>query len=58
MKKNYGYIRAGRLDDAVEVSGCWQAHQAWRAASIRGSLILFQWKALCECYFLRHSTSL
>ena len=42
----YGYIRAGRLDDAVEV--CRRAHQPWRAASIRGSL-LFQWKAICEC---------
>ncbi|KAF9530797.1 nuclear pore complex protein [Crepidotus variabilis] len=39
----YGYVRAGRLDDAVEVSR--RAHQPWRAASIRGSL-LFQWKAL------------
>ncbi|KAF8962886.1 nuclear pore protein 84/107 [Flammula alnicola] len=39
----YGYVRAGRLDDAVEV--CRRAHQPWRAASIRGSL-LFQWKAL------------
>ncbi|CAA7264467.1 unnamed protein product [Cyclocybe aegerita] len=39
----YGYVRAGRLDDAVEV--CQRAHQPWRAASIRGSL-LFQWKAL------------
>ena len=49
----YGYIRAGRLDDAVEV--CRRAHQPWRAASIRGSL-LFQWKALCKCYFLHPST--
>ncbi|KAF8151524.1 nuclear pore protein 84/107 [Crassisporium funariophilum] len=39
----YGYVRAGRLDDAVDV--CRRAHQPWRAASIRGSL-LFQWKAL------------
>ncbi len=41
----YGYIRAGRLGDAVEI--CRRAHQPWRAASIRGSL-LFQWKTLCE----------
>ena len=40
----YGYIRAGRLEDAVEV--CRRAHQPWRAASLRGSL-LFQWRALC-----------
>ncbi|PPQ84939.1 hypothetical protein CVT25_004452 [Psilocybe cyanescens] len=39
----YAYIRAGRLDDAVEV--CRRAHQPWRASSIRGSL-LFQWQAL------------
>ncbi|KAF9002210.1 107-domain-containing protein [Cyathus striatus] len=39
----YGYVRAGRLDDAVEL--CRRAHQPWRAASIRGSL-LFQWKAI------------
>ncbi|KDR66942.1 hypothetical protein GALMADRAFT_147583 [Galerina marginata CBS 339.88] len=39
----YGYVRAGRIDDAVEV--CRRAHQPWRAASIRGSLF-FQWKAL------------
>ncbi|KAF8168933.1 nuclear pore protein 84/107 [Pholiota molesta] len=39
----YGYLRAGRLQDAVDA--CRQAHQPWRAASIRGSL-LFQWKAL------------
>lgn len=49
----YGYIRAGRLDDAVEV--CRKAHQPWRAASIRGSL-LFQWKALCKCDPLQGST--
>ncbi|PPR04880.1 hypothetical protein CVT26_012721, partial [Gymnopilus dilepis] len=39
----YGYIRAGRLSEAVEV--CRRAHQPWRAASLRGSLI-FQWKAI------------
>ncbi|KAI6011102.1 nuclear pore protein 84/107 [Pisolithus marmoratus] len=38
----YSFIRAGRLDDAVEL--CRRAHQPWRAASIRGSL-LFQWRA-------------
>jgi hypothetical protein len=30
-----GYIRGGRVDDAVEL--CRKAHQPWRAASIRGS---------------------
>ena len=45
----YGYIRAGRLSDAVEV--CRRAHEPWRAASIRGSL-LSQWKALGMSYFL------
>ncbi|KAF7294646.1 Nuclear pore complex protein [Mycena indigotica] len=39
----YGYIRSGRLEEAVEL--CRNAHQPWRAASIRGSL-LFQWKAI------------
>ncbi|KAI0048451.1 nuclear pore protein 84/107 [Auriscalpium vulgare] len=39
----YAYVRAGRLEEAVEL--CREAHQPWRAASIRGSL-LFQWKAL------------
>ena len=41
----YGYIRAGRLSDVIEV--CCRVHQPWRAASICGSL-LFQWKAICE----------
>ena len=41
----YSFVRAGRLDDAVEA--CRKAHQPWRAASIRGSL-LFRWDALCE----------
>ncbi|TFY66386.1 hypothetical protein EVG20_g4703 [Dentipellis fragilis] len=39
----YSYIRAGRLEDAVEISR--HVHQPWRAASIRGSL-LFQWRAI------------
>ncbi|KAF8900838.1 nuclear pore protein 84/107 [Gymnopilus junonius] len=39
----YGYVRAGRLGDAMEVSR--RAHQPWRAASLRGSL-LFNWKAI------------
>ncbi|KAF8884657.1 nuclear pore protein 84/107 [Infundibulicybe gibba] len=39
----YSYIRAGRLDEATEL--CRTAHQPWRAASIRGSL-LFHWKAI------------
>ncbi|KAG7092946.1 hypothetical protein E1B28_009248 [Marasmius oreades] len=41
----YGYVRAGRLEDAIEL--CRKAHQPWRAASIRGSL-LFSWKALAH----------
>ncbi|KAI6008883.1 nuclear pore protein 84/107 [Pisolithus orientalis] len=41
----YSFIRAGRLDDAVEL--CRRAHQPWRAASIRGSL-LFQWRAIAN----------
>ncbi|KAF5346850.1 hypothetical protein D9756_010620 [Leucocoprinus leucothites] len=39
----YGYIRAGQLEEAVEL--CRKAYQPWRAASIRGSL-LFTWRAL------------
>ncbi|KAG1856995.1 nuclear pore protein 84/107 [Suillus subalutaceus] len=39
----YSFVRAGRLDEAVEL--CRKAHQPWRAASIRGSL-LFQWRAI------------
>ncbi|KAF9244485.1 107-domain-containing protein [Melanogaster broomeanus] len=41
----YSFVRAGRLDEAVEL--CRKAHQPWRAASIRGSL-LFQWRAIEE----------
>ncbi|EGO23158.1 hypothetical protein SERLADRAFT_450816 [Serpula lacrymans var. lacrymans S7.9] len=41
----YSFVRAGRLDEAVEL--CRKAHQPWRAASIRGSL-LFQWRALAN----------
>ncbi|KAJ8594203.1 hypothetical protein M405DRAFT_760907 [Rhizopogon salebrosus TDB-379] len=41
----YSFVRAGRLDDAVEL--CRKAHQPWRAASIRGSL-LFQWRAIAN----------
>ncbi|KAJ3753605.1 nuclear pore protein 84/107 [Lentinula raphanica] len=41
----YGHIRAGRLDDAVDL--CKRAHQPWRAASIRGSLLLY-WKAIAN----------
>lgn len=41
----YGYIRAGRFEDAIEM--CHRANQPWRAASIRGSL-LFQWRAICK----------
>ncbi|GAW01814.1 nuclear pore complex protein [Lentinula edodes] len=39
----HGYVRAGRLEDAIEL--CKRAHQPWRAASIRGSL-LFYWKGI------------
>ncbi|KAI0073069.1 hypothetical protein K474DRAFT_1711028 [Panus rudis PR-1116 ss-1] len=39
----YAYIRAGRLQDAIEL--CRKAQQPWRAASIRGTYV-FQWKAL------------
>ncbi|TFK71838.1 hypothetical protein BDN72DRAFT_816969 [Pluteus cervinus] len=39
----YGYVRAGRLEDAIEM--CRRARQPWRAASIRGAL-LFQWNAI------------
>jgi hypothetical protein len=39
----YSFVRAGRLDEAVQL--CRKAHQPWRAASIRGSL-LFQWRAI------------
>ncbi|KAJ7118836.1 nuclear pore protein 84/107 [Mycena epipterygia] len=39
----YAYVRAGRLEDAIDL--CRKAHQPWRAASIRGSL-LFQWRSI------------
>lgn len=39
----YSYLRAGRLEDAVEL--CRAAHQPWRSASIRGSL-LFSWRSI------------
>lgn len=39
----YGHIRAGQLDEAVEL--CRKAYQPWRAASIRGSTLL-TWRAL------------
>ncbi|KIN96730.1 hypothetical protein M404DRAFT_32971 [Pisolithus tinctorius Marx 270] len=45
----YSFIRAGRLDDAIEL--CRRAHQPWRAASIRGSL-LFQWRAIANEQYL------
>ncbi|KAI0795934.1 nuclear pore protein 84/107 [Abortiporus biennis] len=41
----YLYVRAGRLDEAVEL--CRKAQQPWRAASIRGSL-LFRWKEIAD----------
>ncbi|KAF9469517.1 nuclear pore protein 84/107 [Collybia nuda] len=37
----YGYVRSGRLADAIDL--CRRAHQPWRAVSIRGSRFL-QWK--------------
>ena len=43
----YGYIRAGKLEEAIEA--CRRAQQPWRAASLRGS-ILFKWKALCKFF--------
>ncbi|KAI0318304.1 nuclear pore protein 84/107 [Amylostereum chailletii] len=39
----YAYVRAGKLDAAVEL--CREVHQPWRAASIRGAL-LFSWRAI------------
>ncbi|KZP13590.1 hypothetical protein FIBSPDRAFT_797582 [Athelia psychrophila] len=41
----YSYLRAGRLEEAVEL--CRTAHQPWRSASIRGSL-LFSWRAIAN----------
>jgi nuclear pore complex protein Nup107 len=41
----FAYVRAGNIEDAVKL--CRDAHQPWRAASIRGSL-LFSWPAICE----------
>ena len=40
----FAYVRAGNIEDAVKL--CRDAHQPWRAASIRGSL-LFSWSAIC-----------
>ncbi|EPS94050.1 hypothetical protein FOMPIDRAFT_1044042 [Fomitopsis schrenkii] len=39
----FSLVRAGRLEDAVEM--CRRAKQDWRAASIRGALLL-RWKGL------------
>ncbi|KAI0942549.1 hypothetical protein AcW1_003147 [Taiwanofungus camphoratus] len=39
----FAHVRAGRFDEAVEL--CRKAHQPWRAASIRGALLL-QWRAI------------
>ncbi|KAF5389351.1 hypothetical protein D9757_004360 [Collybiopsis confluens] len=41
----YSSVRAGRLEDAITL--CDRAHQPWRAASIRGSLLL-NWKAMAS----------
>ena len=46
----YSFVRAGRLDEAVQL--CRKAHQPWRAASIRGSL-LFQWQAIGKSHEAR-----
>lgn len=45
----FAFVRAGNIEDAVKL--CRDAHQPWRAASIRGSL-LFSWPAICEFFFL------
>ncbi|KAI0259467.1 nuclear pore protein 84/107 [Gloeopeniophorella convolvens] len=39
----FAHVRAGNLEGAVKL--CLDAHQSWRAASIRGSL-LFTWRAI------------
>jgi nuclear pore complex protein Nup107 len=41
----FAFLRAGNIEDAVKL--CRDAHQPWRAASIRGSLV-FSWPAICE----------
>jgi nuclear pore complex protein Nup107 len=41
----FAFVRSGNVEDAVKL--CRDAHQPWRAASIRGSL-LFSWPAICE----------
>ncbi|KAJ7184429.1 nuclear pore protein 84/107 [Mycena filopes] len=41
----YTYVRAGRVPEAVDL--CRKAHQPWRAASLRGSL-LFRWRAITD----------
>ncbi|KAG2131751.1 hypothetical protein DEU56DRAFT_449562, partial [Suillus clintonianus] len=38
LAQAYSFVRAGRLDEVVQL--CRKAHQSWRAASIRGSLLL------------------
>ena len=43
----YACVRAGRLDDAIDLTK--KAQQPWRAAAIRGST-LFQWRGICA-YF-------
>lgn len=43
----YSYVRAGRVQEAIEL--CRKAHQPWRAASLRGSL-LFQWRAISVAF--------
>ncbi|KAG6906112.1 hypothetical protein DXG01_015860 [Tephrocybe rancida] len=43
VKALYGCVRAGRIEEAVEM--CRKANQPWRAASIRG-IRLFRWRAI------------
>ncbi|KAL4255253.1 Nuclear pore complex protein [Pleurotus pulmonarius] len=51
----YTYVRAGRLDEAIDL--CRKAHQPWRAASICGSR-LFQWKAIGAHFVSRFLASI
>ena len=48
----FAFVRAGNIEDAVKL--CRDAHQPWRVASIRGSL-LFSWPAICEFPFRREA---
>ncbi|KAH9075675.1 107-domain-containing protein [Lactarius deliciosus] len=50
----FAYVRAGNIEDAIKL--CRDAHQPWRAATIRGSL-LFSWPAICEPSRCHHRSS-